>query len=78
MSKYEALDKAILKNIEIGCNTMTLLDSVKALRPLIEPHRVKDRFGHLTPEFRVIDRRLQAMRKAGTIRFINKAWEIVK
>jgi hypothetical protein len=75
---YTEFDNALLELIASGVNTMTALDSTKRLRPLIEPHRVKDRWGHLTPEFRVIDRRLQALRKKGAIRFAGKVWERVQ
>jgi hypothetical protein len=77
MNDYTKLDAALLERIAAGCNTMMLLDGAKELLPLIEPFRTKDRWGGLTPEFRIVDRRLQALRKQGKIRFNNKTWERV-
>lgn len=79
MSKYAEFDTAILDLIAKGINTMAVLDTHKhGLKALAEPFRTKDRYDHLTPHFRIIDRRLQALRKAGSIKFNKKVWEIAK
>ena len=74
MSKpdYTALDAQIIDNIRSGCNTAgkltARLDS--ATKPFQTEHRC---------EMRVIDMRLQALRKAGKIRhgLRTKVWEVV-
>lgn len=67
---YTAFDAALLDLINNGCNTMMQLDSVKSgLRPLAEPFCNK-----LTSPFRIIDRRLQALRKRGELRYTGKVW----
>jgi hypothetical protein len=45
------------------------LEYNESLRTLAAPHQ-----GSSTPVFRVIDRRLQALRKKGMLRFNGKAW----
>jgi hypothetical protein len=76
---YTEFDKALLTQIAAGRDTMMRLDSAESgLNKLAEPLRVKDRWGHLTPYFRVIDRRLQALRKRGEIRFDGKVWVKIK
>lgn len=76
MSKYDEFDKALLDLIANGYNTLTVLDTDKTgLRALAEPHRTNDRFGK-TPYFRVIDRRLQALRKVGKIHYQDKRWSV--
>jgi hypothetical protein len=75
---YTEFDNALLDLISNGHDTLMKLDSVKSgLREMAEPHRVQDRWGSLTPTYRIIDRRLQAQRKKGVIRFNGKAWERV-
>ena len=72
---YTALDAQIIDNIRAGCNTasrlIARLDS--ATKPFQTEHRC---------EMRVIDKRLQALRKAGKIRFTTRCgtvggWEVV-
>lgn len=78
MSKYQEFDNALMVQIRAGRNTMTLLDGKSSgLHDLAQPHRAEDPWGNKTPEFRIIDRRLQALRKQGLIRFNGKAWEEV-
>jgi hypothetical protein len=75
---YTEFDKALVRNIIAGRNTMSKLDSeASGLRPMAEKLSTKDRYGYLTPTFRIIDRRLQALRKKGAIRFNGKTWERV-
>jgi len=73
MSKpdYTEFDTALLDLINNGCNTMMQLDSVKSgLRPLAEPFALASN----NPTFRIIDRRLQALRRRGSLRFDGKVW----
>lgn len=78
MSKYQELDAALISAIKNGADTMSALDSNKKVHALTKPHQVKDRWGHLTPEFRIIDRRLQALRKAGLIAYHSKRWGVAE
>lgn len=75
---YAEFDKSLLMLIVAGRNTMVMLDSVQSgLHRLAEPFCTTDRWGNKTPHFRIIDRRLQALRKKGEIRFNGKIWERV-
>ena len=75
---YTAFDKEIMIQISFGRTKAFQLDSVSSgLREMSRPFRTRDRFGDLCPEFRVIDRRLQALRKKGLIRFNGKGWELI-
>lgn len=68
---YAAFDKRLLQNIVAGRNTFMLLDSVSSgLLPLAEPF-----CNRRTSPYRIIDRRLQALRKRGLIRFDGKVWQ---
>lgn len=72
---YADFDAALLAQIAGGRNTMMSLDSVASgLITRAEPFCTKDRYGNRKPAFRIIDRRLQALRKRGKIRFNGKAW----
>lgn len=65
MTDYSEIDSAILKRIyEHGPQTFTELSG--ALGSIADPLARPDRFG-ARDAWRVIDRRLQAMRKAGKI-----------
>jgi hypothetical protein len=68
---YTEFDNALLDLIANGCNTMMALDSKPSGLPaLAEP------FARLSnnPTSRIIDRRLQALRKKGAVRFSGKVW----
>jgi hypothetical protein len=70
---YKEFDRTLLEQIEAGRNKMMLLDcEVSGLRALAAPHQD----GGRTPVYRVIDRRLQALRKVGKLRWSGKVWEI--
>jgi hypothetical protein len=74
---YKEFDRVLLESIQARRNTMMLLDGeASGLRPLAAPHQTKARYGKETPTFRIIDRRLQALRKAGKLRWTDKVWEI--
>jgi hypothetical protein len=71
---YTEFDKALLSAIANGHRTMSLLDSdASGLRKLAEPHTAK-LFGARVPTSRVIDRRLQALRKRGDLWFNGRYW----
>jgi len=74
-NQYDQFDKALLAQIRAGRNTVRQLDTdASGMRALADPHRRRDLFGGRVPAVRVIDLRLQALRKRGLIRFNGKAW----
>ncbi len=82
MSKpdYTAFDAELLRLIAAGKNQMMLLDSRKEnglLFELAKPHCVRPGKS-AEVEWRIIDRRLQALRKKGAIRYYGKVWEVVE
>lgn len=82
MSKpdYTAFDAELLRLIAAGKNRMLLLDRQKEnglLFELAKPHCVRPG-KYAEVEWRIIDRRLQALRKKGQIRFSRNGWEVVK
>ena len=70
MSKYEELDALIVESIRSGRDTFGLLCGRKTgeLASKLSPNE---------PD-RVIDRRLQALRKRGVIRFAGTCWRHVE
>lgn len=76
MSKpdYTAFDAELLRLIKAGRNRMMMLDGHKPLLEMAKPFCGRA----IVFPWRVIDRRLQALRKAGKIEFNGKAWEIVE
>ncbi|WP_157266455.1 hypothetical protein [Azohydromonas aeria] len=70
---YTAFDAALLAHIDAGRNTMMVLDGMKDLLALAKPicQAAPGRFK--PPEWRIIDRRLQALRKREVIVFDRKA-----
>lgn len=76
MSKndYTSLDAALIRLIKSGKTQFGMLVDSRLLRGLTAPFVTAN-----SPEWRVIDRRLQALRRAGRIRFsrINGAWEVI-
>lgn len=74
---YTEFDALLLEQIAAGRNTMIQLDTTKsglkdAAKPFMTTH------ASIRGEaMRIIDRRLQALRKAGRIRYNGKAWEVL-
>ncbi|BCP56273.1 hypothetical protein K32_48900 [Kaistia sp. 32K] len=68
---YSEFDAKLLNLIMLGKNRMMLLDQdrslIEAARPFCRPGQ---------PEFRVIDSRLQAMRKDGKIKHNGREWTL--
>jgi len=74
-TNYTEFDKGLLVAIALGYNTMSKLDSKDSgLHDLAEPYRRNGLFGEAVPASRVIDRRLQALRKLGKLRFNGRYW----
>lgn len=71
---YTEFDAALLAHITAGSNKMLVLEGKADLQKLSVPLREIDRWGSPTPHFRIIDRRLQALRRAEKIRFNGKFW----
>lgn len=68
---YTEFDKALLAAIAAGHNTMAQLDGRKSgLRDLAAPIALESN----NPTSRIIDRRLQALRKRGELLYTGKAW----
>jgi hypothetical protein len=73
MSKYEKLDAEIVKEIGAGRNTFsTMRGLVWEFARQVAP---RDRWGRMD-EGRVVDRRLQALRKRGLLRYQYKRWSV--
>lgn len=70
MSKYTEFDADILSSIEQGDSTFSRLASLLSTKA--KP------FALGQPTWRVVDRRLQALRKAGKIRYAKGVWEVVQ
>lgn len=72
MSRYAELDAAILSAIQGGRKDFTSIAWNDAVDALAKPHARQ-----MTQVFRVVDRRLQALRKRGAIEFRVKEWHIL-
>ena len=72
MSKhdYTEFDSALVEQIKFGCNRMALLETQSNLLKMAAPFCA----GTDTPGWRVIDRRLQSLRKKGRILHNGKHW----
>lgn len=66
--KYGPLDAAILIAIQEGKRAFYLINA--AVEELAKPHSLRG------DSFRIVDRRLQALRKHGFIVFKEKEWDI--
>lgn len=69
MSKtdYSVIDGLIIQKISKGANTFMKIDNGDVYR---EAHRLQDETK--SPAFRIIDRRLQSLRKRGLISYTTK------
>lgn len=77
MTDYTEFDTALLANLRAGIVTMMGMNVEGTLRTITDKLNLRDKRGMKVPHFRVIDRRLQALRKANKIRYNGKAWEVV-
>lgn len=74
MSQYDKLDAEIIKAIRRGTNTFTCISISGAVAN--EAHRLGELTG--AAGWRIVDRRLQALRKAGRIAYSKRAWSVVQ
>lgn len=77
---YNAFDAMLLDQIRHGKNRMVHLSAHKPLLEMAKPFCTSRTGTHYpTPEWRIIDRRLQALRKAGKIKHCTTiGWRIVE
>lgn len=73
---YSQFDAHLLSAISGGENRMAVLEQNRVLIELAKPFCINKPGSYPQPEWRVIDRRLQALRKAGKIIHDGKAWTI--
>lgn len=76
MSKYTEFDELLIQSIKAGRNTFTTMQTREMINRAT-PLAPVDRFGARN-EFRVFDRRLQALRKAGKIRYKKGVWHVIE
>ena len=79
MSKpdYSQFDAQLISLIELGRDTFTQLEGHKPLVELAKPFCVAVRSRYAPEPYRIIDRRLQALRKAGRIAYAGGKWRIL-
>lgn len=75
---YTAFDAELIRLIKAGRDTFTQLDGHQPLAEMAKPFCLAKRGCYPQPEWRVIDRRLQALRKAGQIKHSAGKWHIVE
>lgn len=73
---YAAFDAELLRLIAAGNNRMMHLESNRRLLNMAKPFAAASKGPFGVPEWRVIDRRLQALRKKGVIAHDGKAWAV--
>jgi hypothetical protein len=74
---YTALDVRIIECISAGMTNAAAIEL--SLKDDLKAHRTRDRYGVLGSEYRVLDRRLQALRKAVKIVYAHKGgWSVVE
>lgn len=74
MTDYSVMDELILTKIRKGYNMFAKIDGGDVYR---EAQRLQDETK--TPAFRVIDKRLQALRKKGVIKYTTKdKWTVTE
>lgn len=76
-TKYSKLDRLIIEHIQAGYNTFGLLQGGKVLAEAKLHAKIVDSRGD-DNAWRVIDRRLQALRKRGLILFQSGRWSVVQ
>ncbi|MCZ4331045.1 hypothetical protein [Castellaniella denitrificans] len=77
MTDYSKFDKALLAAIISKPKNFTELTTMRPLVALAQSLGAKNGFGHPVPTDRIFDRRLQALRRAGKIRYAGTKWEIL-
>lgn len=76
MIDYSKFDAAMLAEIRTNPQDFTALMTTHRLAEAAMSLDAKDRFGHPVELDRIFDRRLQALRRAGKIRYSGTKWEI--
>ena len=77
MKDYTEFDAMLLASIGTRPRNFTELTTRRELVALVESLGAKSKSGHPVPTDRVFDRRLQALRRAGKIRYAGMKWEIL-
>lgn len=75
--KFAKLDRLIIEHIQTGKNTFGRLQGGEVLAEAKLHAKIVDRCGK-NNAWRVIDRRLQALRKKGLIHFQSGRWSVVQ
>lgn len=72
-NRYADLDAAIIAYLTAGADTTLrgMLEILGAQAAALDP---APRERGMTPGYRVLDRRLQALRRAGVIKFVRGGW----
>lgn len=78
MTDYSKFDAALLASIGTRPRNFTELTTRRELVALVESLGAKSKSGHPVPTDRIFDRRLQALRRAGRIRYSRGKWEAVE
>lgn len=71
IDRFTAIDSAIVMAIGRGSDTFASLCKHPEVMPTAEAMASRQSYGD-----RVIDGRLQALKKAGAIRYVNRRWEV--
>lgn len=74
---YTDFDAQLLNLIKVGRNTFTQLEGHKPLIEMAKPFCIAVRSRYAPEPFRIIDRRLQALRKAGKIEYGSGKWRVI-
>ena len=77
MTDYSKFDAALLAEITHSPQDFTSLLWTRSLNGLAQSLDAIDRRGHPVDIWRIFDRRLQALRRAGKIRYSGVKWEAV-
>lgn len=75
---YSGFDAELLAMIGGGINTFAQLQAHQMLFDATKPFCALSKSPSGTPPWRIIDRRLQALRKAGRIAYSGGKWHITK
>lgn len=75
---YTAFDALLLDKIKSGKNTFRQLEADNDLKIMAKPFcsNTRTSTGYPQPEWRIVDRRLQALRKSSKITHAGGAWRI--
>ena len=77
MIDWRELDEAILKAIDVDCiRTFTAI--ANRVEALAAPHAKRTKAPFPTPPWRIVDRRLQAMRKLGIVEYRGREWYLAR